>query len=88
VRQMRLRNRRDRRASCLSDVQDDQLEHPRDTEAGGAKMNNATKTPTQEAEAQDRAQRKLTTSVGTPLVRQEKSKKRLFGGRRKSSTAG
>ena len=52
-------------------------------------MNNATKTPTQEAEAQDRAQRKLTTSVGTPLVRQEKGgKRRLFGGRRKSKTAG
>ena len=52
-------------------------------------MNNATKTPTEEAGAQERAQRELTTSVGTPLVRPEKTtKRRLFGGRRKSSTAG
>lgn len=50
-------------------------------------MNNATKTPTQETDAQERAQRELTTSVGTPLVRPEKSKRRMFGGRRKSSTA-
>ena len=86
---MRLRDHRERRTSSLSDVQGDQLEHPCDTKAGGATMNNATKTPTEEAGAQERAQRELTTSVGTPLVRPEKTtKRRLFGGRRKSSTAG
>jgi hypothetical protein len=41
------------------------------------------KTPEEEGLAHKRAQRTLTTSVGTPLVQQEKkSRKRLFGGRR------
>ena len=47
----------------------------------------ATKTPEEEGLAHKRAQRELTASVGTPLVRQEKSKKRLFGGRRGTRTA-
>jgi hypothetical protein len=85
---MRLRNHRERRTSHLSNVQDHQLENPRDTKAGGAKMTQATKDPKDEG-VQERAQRELTASVGTPLVRPEKSKKRrLFGGRRKSSTSG
>jgi hypothetical protein len=51
-------------------------------------MTQATKDPKNEG-AQERAQRELTASVGTPLVRPEKDKKRrLFGGRRKSSTSG
>jgi hypothetical protein len=51
-------------------------------------MTQATKDPKDEG-AQERAQRELTASVGTPLVRPEKGKKRrLFGGRRKSSTSG
>jgi hypothetical protein len=52
-------------------------------------MTQTTKTPKDEGGAQERAQRDLTASVGTPLVRQEKGRRRrLFGGRRKSSTAG
>jgi hypothetical protein len=89
VRQMRLRNHRERRTSHLSNVQDHQLENPRDTNAEGAEMTQATKDPKDEGGAQERAQRELTASVGTPLMRPEKSKKRrLFGGRRKSSTSG
>jgi hypothetical protein len=49
----------------------------------------AAKTPEVEGDAQKRAQRELTTSVGTPLVRQEKkSRRRLFGGRRTTPTTG
>jgi hypothetical protein len=85
---MRLRSHRERRTSNLSNVQDHQLENPRDTKAEGAEMTQATKDPKDEG-AQERAQRELTASVGTPLMRPEKSKKRrLFGGRRKSSTSG
>jgi hypothetical protein len=44
------------------------------------------KTPEDERDAQERAQKDLTRSVGTPLVRQEKkSRKRLFGRRRTTS---
>jgi hypothetical protein len=86
---MRLRNHRERRTSHLSDVQEHQLENPRDTKAGGAEMTQATKDPKDQGGAQEQAQRDLTASVGTPLVRPEKDKKRrLFGGRRKSSTSG
>jgi hypothetical protein len=86
---MRLRNHRERHTSHLSNVQDHKLENRRDTKAGGAKMTQATKDPKHEGGAQERAQRELTASVGTPLVRPEKGKKRrLFGGRRKSSTSG
>jgi hypothetical protein len=47
-------------------------------------MATTTKTPEEEGLAQERAQRELTTTVGTPLVRQEKkSKRRLFGGRQR-----
>jgi hypothetical protein len=50
-------------------------------------MTQATKDPKDQGGAQEQAQRDLTASVGTPLVRPEKDKKRrLFGGRRKSST--
>jgi hypothetical protein len=48
-----------------------------------------TKTPKDEGVAQERAQRELTASVGTPLARQEKGRRRrMFRGRRKQSTAG
>jgi hypothetical protein len=51
-------------------------------------MNQDAKTK-DEGGAQERAQRDLTTSVGTPLVRQEKGgRRRLFGGRRKTRTSG
>jgi hypothetical protein len=44
---------------------------------------------TDETVAQKRAQRELTASVGTPLARQEKKgRRRLFGGRRETRTAG
>jgi hypothetical protein len=47
-----------------------------------------TKTPEEEGLGHKRAQKELTASVGTPLVRQEKrSKRRLFGGRRGTRTA-
>jgi hypothetical protein len=50
-------------------------------------MNQATTDPKDERGAQERAQRELTASVGTPLVRPEKGKtRRLFGGRRKART--
>jgi hypothetical protein len=45
------------------------------------------KTPQDEGVAQQRAQRELTASVGTPLVRQEKKKRRLFGRHRGTETA-
>jgi hypothetical protein len=47
----------------------------------------ATRTPEDEGLAQERAQRELTASVGTPLVRREKKRKRLFGRRRGSRAA-
>jgi hypothetical protein len=51
-------------------------------------MTQATKTPSDEGGAPERAQKELTASVGTPLVRQEKGRRRrLFGGRRNSPTA-
>jgi hypothetical protein len=52
-------------------------------------MAEATKTREDESVAQNRAQRDLTASVGTPLVRQKKrSRRRLFGGRGTTRTAG
>jgi hypothetical protein len=47
----------------------------------------ARKTPEEEGLAQKRAQRELTTSVGTPLVHQEKKRRQLFGRRRGTRTA-
>jgi hypothetical protein len=47
----------------------------------------ATKTTEEEGLAQKQAQRELTASVGTPLVRQEKKRTRLFGRRRGTRTA-
>ena len=45
------------------------------------------KTPEEKGDAHKQDQRDLTTSVGTPLVRQEKkSRRRLFGRSRKTST--
>ena len=45
------------------------------------------KTPEDKGDAHKRDQSDLTTSVGTPLVRQEKkSRSRLFGLRRKTPT--
>jgi hypothetical protein len=47
------------------------------------------KPPEDKGVAQKRAQRDLTTSVGTPLVRQEKkSRRRLFGRPRTTATTG
>jgi hypothetical protein len=53
-------------------------------------MTQDTNTAKDEGDAHERAQRDLTTSVGTRLVKQEKSnrKMRLFGRRRKPSTEG
>ena len=42
----------------------------------------------QDGTADDRAQRKLTTSVGTPLVKPEKPSRRKLFGRREKSAAG
>ena len=50
-------------------------------------MDTATKTPEEKGLAQKQAQRELTASVGTRLVRQEKSKRRLFGRGREERTA-
>jgi hypothetical protein len=48
-------------------------------------MSQATNTK-DEGGAQERAQKELTTSVGTPLVRQEKGARRgLFRGRRRKA---
>jgi hypothetical protein len=42
-----------------------------------------------EESTDQKAQKKLTTSVGTPLVKQEKpSRRKLFGRRREQSSAG
>ena len=59
--------------------------NPRRYELRGAEMAAESKPTEDQGVAQKRAQRELTTRVGTPLVRQEKkSRRRLFGGRRKS----
>lgn len=58
--------------------------NPRRYELRGAEMAAEAKPP-EKGVAEQRAQRELTTRVGTPLVRQEKkSRRRLFGGRPKS----
>lgn len=47
-------------------------------------MSETKKTRDDEGGAPEGAQRRLTTSVGTPLMKQEKSRRRrVFGGRRK-----
>ena len=53
-------------------------------------MTQDAKAPREEGGAHERAQRGLTSSVGTRLEQQEKGRKkrRLFGGRRKPSTPG
>jgi len=84
---LRLRNQRERRPSYLSNVSDQQLASapcgPR-----GAQMAEGPKTREDKGVAQKRAQRDLTESVGTPLVRQKKrSRRRLFGGRGTTRTA-
>jgi hypothetical protein len=51
-------------------------------------MTQVRKTPSDEGGAPERTQKELTASVGTPLVRREKGRRRrLFGGRRKPPTA-
>lgn len=46
-------------------------------------MTHEQKSPNDEGGAREGAQKKLTASVGTPLAKQEKSRRRrLFGGRR------
>lgn len=85
---LRLRNQRQGHPSYLSNVSDQQLESAR-YEPRGAEMAEATKTREDESVAQNRAQKDLTASVGTPLVRQKKrSRRRLFGGRETTRTAG
>jgi hypothetical protein len=57
--------------------------NPRPYEPRGAEMAEARTPPEDKGDAEKRAQRALTTSVGTPLVRHEKkSRRRLFGRRR------
>ena len=59
--------------------------NPRRYELRGAEMAAEAKPPEEMGVAEKRAQKELTTRVGTPLVRQEKkSRRRLFGGRPKS----
>lgn len=59
--------------------------NPRRYELRGAGMTAEAKAPEEKGVAEKRAQKELTTRVGTPLVRQEKkSRRRLFGGRPKS----
>jgi hypothetical protein len=87
LRHLRLRNQAERNPSYLSNVSNNHLAFTR-YEARGTQMAAATKTPEEERLAHKRAQRELTASVGTPLVRQEKkSRKRLFGSRRGTRTA-
>ena len=63
--------------------------NPQRYELRGAEMAAAAKPPEGKGDAQKQAQRDLTTSVGTPLVRQEKkSRRRFFGGRRTTPTTG
>jgi hypothetical protein len=82
LRHLRLRDQPERSPSYLPDVSDNQLEFMR-YGAGGAQMAETKKTPEEAGLGQIRAQRELTSSVGTPLVRQEKrSKGRVFGRRR------
>lgn len=88
MRDVRLRNQDERRPSYVSDVSDNQLEsNAIQTEPRGAEMATAGRTPDarlpdKTGGADERAQRELTRSVGTPLVRPKKpSKKKLFGRR-------
>jgi hypothetical protein len=89
VRGVRLRNQRERRSSYLSDVSDDELEsNAIRTQPRGAEMVTARRTGDETGNADEHAQRELTRSVGTPLVRQKKpDKKKLFGRRRERPTA-
>jgi hypothetical protein len=50
-------------------------------------MDTTEKTRDEPGNADERAQRELTRSVGTPLVRQLKPKKKLFGRRRARQAA-
>ena len=75
-------------ASYLSNVSNDRLESTR-YEPRGAEMAAAAKPSEDKGDAQKRAQKDLTTSVGTRLERPEKkSRRRLFGGRRPTPTTG
>ena len=86
LRHMRLRNQSERFSSYLSNVSTTSW-NPRRYEPRGAEMAATAKTPEDKGDAQQRDQRDLTTSVGTPLVRQEKkSRRRLFGRSRKTPT--
>jgi hypothetical protein len=89
VRSLWLRNKRQRRPSEMSDVSVNQLEsNAIRTGSRGAEMNTAEKIRDEESTDQE-AQKKLTTSVGTPLVKPEKTgKRKLFGRRREQSGAG
>lgn len=51
-------------------------------------MDTDQKSREQDGAADDRAQKKLTTSVGTPLARPEKTGRRKLFGRRDKSAAG
>jgi len=51
-------------------------------------MDTNEKSREQDGAADDRAQRKLTTSVGTPLARPEKPSRRKLFGRREKQSAG
>ena len=85
---VRLRNQRERRPPYLSNVSSDQQLESAQYEPRGAEMAETKKTREDEGVDQKRAQRDLTASVGTPLVRQKKrSKRRLFGGRGTTRTA-
>lgn len=63
--------------------------NPRRYEPRGATMTATTKSPEDKSDAQKRAQRDLTTRVGSRLERPEKKRRRrLFGGRRTTTTTG
>lgn len=86
MREMRLRNQSERFSSYLSNVSTTSWNSWR-YEPRGAEMAATEKIPEDKGDAHKQDQRDLTTSVGTPLVRQEKkSRRRLFGRPRKTPT--
>jgi hypothetical protein len=88
VRSLRRRDQRQWNSAELSDVLVDELEsNAVRIESRGAKMNNDEKIRDEEGNSAESAQRKLTTSVGTRLVKPEKhSRRKLFGRRGRPAT--
>jgi hypothetical protein len=88
LRELRLRNQRERLASYLPNVSHEQLESTA-IRTERSKMTADAKTREDKGDAQNRDQRDLTTRVGTRLERPEKkSRRRLFGRRGTTPTTG